>query len=410
MKPRPVFSKRSNRITLHLASVAVLGLLSGCYSLGASGPSTKGVVGANSRSEATRGTSTIKIVDLTDGVVRRLGMANAPASFVKALGDGAGFRTLIGRGDTLDISIWEAPPAVLFGSVAQTQALASAGAATNAAGSSIVSQASSLPEQIVDENGSIEVPFVGPVAAAGKTPAEIGRTIAARLKGKAHDPQILVRLARNAAQDVTVVGDVVQNVRVPLRPAGDRLLDVLAAAGGSKQAVNKINVQITRGANVVSMPLDTVIRTPAENIHLQPHDVVTVLYQNHSFTALGAVGRNAEIDYESTGLTLVQALGRINGLRDDRADVKGVFVFRLEDPKNVDPAIANGAELTAEGKIPVIYRVNLKDAATFFYGQKFYIQDKDIIYVSNAPVVDLLKFVNIVSGLAFTTTAVSNGL
>ncbi len=158
------------------------------------------------------------------------------------------------------------------------------------------------------------------------------------------------------------------------------------------------------------MPLEAVIRTPSENIHLQPRDIITALYQNYSFTALGAVGRNAEIDYESTGITLMQALGRTNGLRDDRADIKGVFVFRLENPENLEPEIAQGSKLTPEGKIPVIYRVNLKDASTFFYGQKFKIANKDVIYVSNAPVVDLLKFVNIVSGLAFTTTALSNGL
>jgi polysaccharide export outer membrane protein len=56
---------------------------------------------------------------------------------------------------------------------------------------------------------------------------------------------------------------------------------------------------------------------------LHPDDVVTALYQPYSFTALGAVGRNAEIDFEGTGLTLTQALGRIGGLRDDRADIKG---------------------------------------------------------------------------------------
>jgi len=409
MKPYLVFSGGSDiRPALRLASVAALVLLSGCYSLGASGPNTKAVLNAKSQAISSRGAADIKIVDLTNSVVSHLDAANVPLTFAKAFGDGTSSRTLVGRGDTLDISVWEAPPAVLFGSVAQTQALA--GSAGRLPNSFSVSQASSLPEQMVDENGLIEIPFVGPIVAVDRTPGEIGRTIEARLKGKAHNAQVLVRLTRNAAQDVIVVGDVIQNIRVPLNPGSDRLLNVIAAAGGTKQSINKVNVQITRGDRVVSMPLLSVIRTPSENIHLQPHDVVTALYQNYSFTALGAVGRNAEIDYESTGITLVEALGRINGLRDDRADVKGVFIFRLEDPKNLEPAIVGGAHLTPEGKIPVIYRVNLKDAATFFYGQKFNIHNKDVLYVSNAPVTDLLKFVNIVSGLAFTTTALSNGL
>jgi polysaccharide export outer membrane protein len=409
MKPKVVSGRCSNRrIAFHLASVAALTLLSGCYSLGASGPGTKDVLRTAEPPVASRRAAGIKVVDLTDEVVNHLHAAHERASFAKAFGDGVGSRTLVGLGDTLDISVWEAPPAALFGSVAQTQAIA--GNAGRLTSSPAVSQASSLPEQMVDDNGLVVVPFAGSVVAAGRTPAQIARTIEERLKGKAHDPQVIVRVTRNAAQGVTVVGDVVQNIRVPLNPSGDRLLDVLAAAGGTKQAITKINVQITRDGRVISMPLESVIRTPSENIHLQPNDVVTALYQNYSFTALGAVGRNAEIDFESTGISLVQALGRINGLRDDRADIKGVFIFRLEDPQDLDPAIARDATLTPEGKVPVIYRVNLKDAAAFFYGQKFEIQDKDVLYVSNAPVVDLLKFVNIVSGLAFTTTAIGNGL
>jgi len=409
MRPNLVFSGRPDiRFVLHLAGVAALASLSGCYSLGASGPNTKGVLDTAKHSATSRMAADIKIIDLTDGVVSRLDSASAPVTFSKAFGDGANSRTLIGRGDTLDISIWEAPPAALFGSVAQAQALS--GGSGRASSAFSVSQASSFPEQMVDENGLIRIPFVGPVVAAGRTPTEIARAIEGRLKGKANDPQVLVRLTKNSAQDVTVVGDVVQSVRVALSPAGDRLLNVIAEAGGPKQPVNKINVQITRGGQVVSMPLESVIRVPSENIHLKSNDIVTLLYQNYSFTALGAVGRNAEIDYESTGITLVQALGRINGLRDDRADVKGVFVFRLEDPANLDPTIVQGAKMTPDGRIPVIYRVNLKDAATFFYGQRFAIKNKDVLYVSNTPLVDLLKFVNIVSGLAFTTSALSNGL
>lgn len=403
MKPNVLSGPRRNcRIALHLASAAALVLLSGCYSLGASGPSTRAVLKADEKESASRQAASIKIIDLTDDVVNRLKATHEPTSFVGTFGDGAGSRTMVGPGDVLDISVWEAPPAALFGSAAP--ALAGRMASPS------VSQSSSLPEQMVDENGLITVPFAGFINAAGRTPSQIARAIEARLKGKAHDPQVIVRLARNSTQDVTVVGDVGQNVRVPLNPSGDRLLDVLAAAGGTKQPITKITVQITREGRTVAMPLEAVLRTPSENIHVQSHDIVTAMFQNYSFTALGAVGRNAEIDFESTGISLVQALGRINGLRDDRADIKGVFVFRLEDPQNLDPMMARNATLTPEGKVPVIYRVNLKDAATFFYGQKFDIRNKDVLYVSNAPVTDLLKFVNIISGLAFTTTAIGNGL
>src|SRR3546814_4144871 len=51
------------------------------------------------------------------------------------------------------------------------------------------------------------------------------------------------------------------------------LLDALASAGGTKEPIGKLVVQLTRGGNVTTMPLDTVIRDPKQNIRLAPDDV-----------------------------------------------------------------------------------------------------------------------------------------
>ena len=144
------------------------------------------------------------------------------------------------------------------------------------------------------------------------------------------------------------------------------------------------------------MPLERVIKDPRQNIRLQPDDVVTALYQPYSFTSLGASGRNEELPFEGTGITLSQALGRIAGLQDNRADTRGVFIFRLENPEAVDPAMRDNARLTPDRKLPVIYQVDVKDPGIFFVAQEFPIKDKDVLYVSNAPLVDIQKFVNVI--------------
>jgi len=220
----------------------------------------------------------------------------------------------------------------------------------------------------------------------------------------------VVRLVRSAGDNVTVVGDVATNSRVPLTPRGERLLEVLAAAGGVKQAIGKTTIQITRDGRVVSLPLELVIRDPAQNIRLQANDVVTALYQPYSFTSLGASGVNAEVPFEATGITLAQALGRIGGLRDERADVRGVFIFRLEDPAALDPAVAASARRTPDGRIPVIYRVDMSNPATFFVAQSFPIRNKDVVFISNAPLADLQKFVSIVSSMAFSVISLPNAI
>ncbi|WP_246444476.1 hypothetical protein [Sphingomonas sediminicola] len=83
-----------------------------------------------------------------------------------------------------------------------------------------------------------------------------------------------------------------------------------------------------------------------QNVILEPGDVVTVFYQPYTFTALGATGSNAEVPLEATEVSLSQALGRVGGLQDNRADVKGVFVFRFEDPRALDPSLLAGARTT----------------------------------------------------------------
>jgi polysaccharide export outer membrane protein len=367
-----------------IAIACLASTLSACAVAPSSGPTARGIANAPG---PNRNGFDIKVVDVTDTVARNLIAQTHKDLFSQSLGEGRAIGGTVGRGDVLDIAIWEAPPAALFGAVGGDPRLTSSGA---------TARGTSLPEQMVDSDGRIVIPFVGNVQAAGRTPQDIAREITTRLKGKAHLPQTVIRLVRNSTAAVTVVGDVGGSTRVPLTARGERVLDVLASAGGARQAINKTMVRITRGAQTSAMPLEAVIRDPRQNVILQPDDVMTVLFQPFSFVALGATNRNEEVPFEATGVSLAQALGRVSGLQDARADVKGVFLFRLEDPASLPPEQQANARLTPDGKVPVIYRFNMKDPATFFIAQGFPIRDRDVLYVSNAPLADFQKFINVI--------------
>ncbi len=127
---------------------------------------------------------------------------------------------------------------------------------------------------------------------------------------------------------------------------------------------------------------------------------MTALYQPYSFTALGATGKNEEINFEAQGITLAQALARAGGLQDSRSDAQGVFIFRLEDAAALQwpdhPVVT-----TVDGKVPVVYRINLRDPNSFFVAQSFMMDNKDLLYVSNAPIAELQKFLNVVFSVAY---------
>ena len=352
-----------------------------------SGPSKGQIV------DQQAGDSPIPVIDATGAVALRLQAAQERSLFSETLGDKAPLGHIVGPGDVVEVSVWEAPPASLFGTTVLDPR---AGAATT--------RMTTFPEQMVNIEGTINVPFAGAVPVAGKTPQQIEAEIVRRLSGKANQPQVLVRLTRNSTANVTIIGEVVSSLRMPLTPKGERLLDALAAAGGVKQPVGKITIQITRDGQARSLPLGTIIQDPRQNVVLRPGDVMTALHQSLSFTALGAVGKNEEVFFEAQGISLAQALARIGGLQDSRANAQGVFLFRFEDPAVVD-AGGTPLPLTPEGKVPVVYRIDLTDPRTFFLTQNFPVRNKDVVYVANAPVAELQKFLNVLTSAAFSVYA-----
>ncbi len=388
---------RLRKYLQRLTTVAFLLTLPACASLGSAGPSGGAIRKAQGNLIDEAG---ILVIDVTDTVARRAVAAARPVLFSEALGDVPVSRTMIQRGDVIDVTIFEAPPAALFGTSASFGASDVGSSLANAASGS--SQRTGLPEMMVNDTGHIRVPFAGSIQAAGRTPAQVAEQIVSRLKGKAHAPEVIVRLVTNSSANVSMLGEVNTNGRIALTPRGERLLDMLASAGGVRQPVDKITIQVTREGQVVSLPLDSIMRDPRQNIRLQSDDVVAAIYQPYSFTSLGMTGTSAEIPFEQTGLTLSRALGRIGGLKADSANARGVFIFRFEDPAALDPTLTATARRTVDGRIPVIYRVDLRNPATLFVAQGFPIRNKDVIYASSTPISDFQRFVGILSSLAFT--------
>lgn len=370
-------------------------LLQACGSLPTSGPSAARILGKDSTGTAPG----VQLIDVSAQVNERLLRQRTQQLFSESLGQSAPAIGRIGKGDAIEISVWEAPPATLFGAgVVDARSMAPS-----------TSRVTALPEQVVSEDGNITVPFAGSVRVAGLSLAQVEAEIVQRLKGKANSPQVLARMLRNGTSGVTVMGDFATSTRMPLTPRGERVLDAVAAAGGVKQPVAKVTIQVTRGLQVQTLPLETIIRDPRQNVPLQPGDVVTAVFQPYSFTAFGATGKNEEIGFEGQGISLAQALARSGGLQDSRSDAQGVFVFRYELPADLPQTAGQSAVApNAEGRIPVIYRVDLKDPNSFFLVQSFPVKHRDVLYVSNAPAAELQKFLNLVFSIAFPAVQLIN--
>ena len=382
-----------------MRAVAAIGVLAGMIVAGCSALPTAGPTASDVQHQEIKGQEVrFDLVDINDTVVAALLASPAENFHTRFKKYGRPPQPRIGVGDSLVVSIWEAAGGGLFGTSPTDHV---------SAGSRNVT----IPEQMVGQDGGVSVPFAGRVTAAGRLPVEVQKAVEQRLAEKAIEPQAIVTVTRSVTNSATVTGEVIAGARVPLSLKGDRLLDLIAAAGGAKTPVYETFVRLSRDGATATIPMEMLVSDPAENIYAYPGDVLTLVRLPQSFTVFGATGANAQVNFTAERMTLVEALAKAGGLQDLRADPAGVFLFRYEPPPIVKtlgrPQLGTGPE----GSSPMVYRLDLSDAKSYFLAQRFPIHDKDIIYVANADFNELQKFftlLNTLTGPVITGIVVRN--
>ncbi|MEE6029245.1 polysaccharide biosynthesis/export family protein [Avibacterium paragallinarum] len=377
----------------HIIAVSCC-LLVSCANLPNSGPDKSSIEKVE---QQNTNVPTVQLIKLDDKVVGSDSFQ--VQSFKQLASSKQHYQGVVNAGDLLDITLWEAPPAILFGSVLDESGVSA-------------SQSTRLPEQMVSNNGRVTIPFIGSLRVAGKTPEQIQTDIVNRLQSIANQPQAIVRVVKNNSANVTVLTKAAA-VRMPLTTYGERVLDAVTAAGGVSGDLQDISVQLTRNNQVNTISLAKLAREPQENILLRSGDVLSLLNNPLSFTAMGAVGNSKEIRFSAEGLSLAEAIGRLGGLNDNRADPRGVFIFRYIPFEEL--SLADQQQWQEKGfhngmKIPTVYQANLLEPQSMFWIQQFPIKDKDIVYVSNAPLAEFQKFLRMIFGSASPALSTINSI
>lgn len=299
---------------------------------------------------------------------------------------------MIHRGDKVSVTLWE------YGS-----GLLGPVPATNQATVGLVgAQSATVPNQTVDQNGTIIVPFAGEIRAMGRTTRQVEAAIILALRGKATNVQALVQIVQTTDYAVTVTGDVNHPGRFQLAPAGTRLLEALSEAGGTTGKARDMLVQLTRGSDVRSIRLTVIHADPVQNIYLKPGDVLTLDQEPQSVVVLGATNKNLVVPFDKTNMTLAETLGAGGGLSDQLADPFGVYILRyetLDTAKTLRTTPLPDYLLTGK-LVPVVYQINLRSADGLMLSQNFMMRDRDLVYVANAPAVQIGKLAGMFNGVA----------
>lgn len=383
------------RVALSAAAILTAALLSACAVLPGNGPSSDAVGTGATVVVSSSAPLPYALVDVTSETVGFLSEPNVVTLKGAFLDKRPKPTQVIGIGDILNISIFEAAPGGLF----------TPGTAAGARPGNFVD----LPPQAVDQKGAVYVPYAGEVPAAGRTIPDISQAIIARLRNRAIEPQVVVSLNQQQSSVVSVLGAVNAPGALPLNSTGERILRLIARAGGPRFEAIESYVTLQRDGKRVRVLLSRILQDPQENIFVRPNDVIFITRESPTIIALGATGVNASIPFDVETLTLSQALGRAGGLIDEQSDPAQVFVYRYEERRFLEKL---GVDTTRfiYATIPTIYRVNLREPAGLLVASGFQMRSKDVMFVANAKVVDYYKLLTLINSTTSTVRNVNSAI
>jgi polysaccharide export outer membrane protein len=253
-------------------------------------------------------------------------------------------------------------------------------------------------------NGTVELPYIGRVRAAGLTVEQLEEELNTRLKVYIKDPQVSVTIGEMHSQPVSILGSVAIPGVHQLQ-GKKTLIEMLSAAGGTRPDAG-YRVKITRSLEWGPIPLPGAVtdasgqfsvaelnvrdimeaRNPAENILVMPNDVISVPRAEMVFV-IGDVNRQGSIVLgDEKTVSLLQSLSIAGGLAKT-AKATEARIMRVQ------PGSADRFEIA----------VNLKAMLAGKVGD-LRLQANDILFVPNSLRKDLAyKTLDAMAGTGITS-------
>ncbi|AAV89535.2 polysaccharide export system periplasmic protein [Zymomonas mobilis subsp. mobilis ZM4 = ATCC 31821] len=400
------FARALSRYTRSLSQLGCLIIpvvLAGCNSLPSSGPTAHQFL---KRTKPGRNPLDITVIDLNQPVNGmkavlaadknseilddNISLSSAAERYTKENGSDTGRNLklrdlasegrvdLIGPGDVLRISIYEAGTRLFIGN-------------SNRYGYTGVDPSASAEHfdiVAVDAMGTIKLPYAGRLRVAGLRVVQIQHLIEEAFATQSQKPQAMVSVLENVANTVYVGGDnATKASRMPLTLYREHLLDAVSYVGGPRASLLADTVVIfSRSGKTVKQRLDHITPESPDNLALLPGDRIELVKRPRTFEVFGAGSRVEQMAFNNPEVSLAEALARGGGPNDNISDPRAVFLMRFVPD-----------ETAPNKERPVVYQLNMLDPASYFMAQRFTLRDKDVLYISSAKLTRAIKAANIVN-------------
>ncbi|WP_175902487.1 polysaccharide biosynthesis/export family protein [Burkholderia seminalis] len=259
----------------------------------------------------------------------------------------------IGRGDVLQIIVWDHP-----------ELAAALGAPAQAA----PRPADAPPGFVVDQDGTLQFPFAGRLPVAGLTAEQVQTQLTRRLDKTFRNPQVTVRIASFRAKQVYIEGEVHTPGSQPVNDIPMTLYDAIGRAGGFAASADQSRIVLVRDGVERRLDLTEMAeqgRNPS-TIVLRNGDLVRVLPRDESGVfVMGEVNKPVTaLPMRNGRLTLSEAISQAGSLNANTADAAQVYVVRgMQDEQ------------------PQVYHLDARSPVAMVLANQFQLKPKDVVYV-----------------------------
>lgn len=251
--------------------------------------------------------------------------------------------------------------------------------------------APSGPQQQIDANGrlvrpdgTLFYPYVGNVAAAGKTIEELRDHISSRLSQFVESPQVDISVLRFASQKVVVSGAVIKAGQQPLTTTPLSVVEAIGAAGVDPLNADLSGLTLTRGKTEYKLDLDALNRqnnSQLSNVYLKNGDQLYLPYNDRKrIYVMGEVIQPRALSFKTKTMNLSDVLGTVGGLNQTTSDGNAVYVIRGVENLDKEPA--------------KIFQLEASSPSAMVLATRFDVQSQDVVYVGPANITRWNRFIS----------------
>ncbi|WP_404299879.1 polysaccharide biosynthesis/export family protein [Alicycliphilus denitrificans] len=298
----------------------------------------------------------VQRIAITAELIQRQKSVHAPRSkaMVQHLFDAPRPYT-IGPGDVLNIVVWDHPEFNLV----------PAGSAGTTMSPDLVSQVGNGYN--VNNQGSIQFPYVGTIALNGLTEDQARELLTRKLARYLKNPQLTVRVQAYRSGRIYLDGQVRAPGLQTLNDVPLTLPESLARAGGLLPTADRSNIILTRGERTTVINLNQLVADGVNpnQIMLAPGDMVRVgSLEDAKVYVMGEVLRPSALQLRDGKLNLNQALGESGGINPVSGNPQQVYVIRSQ----------SGAQ-------PQVFHLNASNGVAYALAEGFELKARDVVFV-----------------------------